>query len=165
MILVTGAAGKTGKAIIRALVAKQLPTRAPVHREAQVQTTKSAGAEEVVVGDMHSETTLADATRDVDAIYHICPNVNSDEISIGKTVIDAARAAKVKQFVFHSVLHPQVEVMPHHWNKLRVEEALFESGLQFSILQPAAYMQNVLGGLQSIVGEGIYPVPYSVEAP
>jgi hypothetical protein len=23
--------------------------------------------------------------------------------------------------VYHSVLHPQIEAMPHHWNKLRVE--------------------------------------------
>ena len=34
--------------------------------------------------------------------------------------------------------------MPHHWLKMRVEEKLFASGLPFTILQPAAYMQNVL---------------------
>lgn len=41
-----------------------------------------------------------------------------------------------------AVLRPQIEVMPHHWNKLRVEEALLASGLSFTILRPAAYMQE-----------------------
>ena len=78
-------------------------------------------------------------------------------------VIAAARSAGVEHFVYHSVLHPQVEAMPHHWLKMRVEEQLFESGLSYTILQPAAYMQNVLAQWNSIVQEGIYPVPYRVE--
>ena len=53
--------------------------------------------------------------------------------------------------------------MPHHWLKMRVEELLFASGLAFTILQPAAYMQNVLAHWDRIVGEGVYPVPYPVE--
>ena len=60
--------------------------------------------------------------------------------------IRAAQSAGVERFVYHSVLHPQVEIMAHHWQKMRVEEQLFESGLSFTILQPAAYMQNVLAG-------------------
>src|SRR5262249_15636048 len=49
------------------------------------------------------------------------------------------------------------------WNKLRVEEALFTSGLPFTILQPAPYMQNVLAGWTAITGRGVYTVPYPVE--
>jgi uncharacterized protein YbjT (DUF2867 family) len=89
--------------------------------------------------------------------------MSPDEVLIGQQVITAARNAGVKRFVFHSVLHPQTEAMPHHWNKLRVEELLFESGLDFTILQPAAYMQNVLAGWTAIIQEGIYRVPYPVE--
>ena len=53
--------------------------------------------------------------------------------------------------------------MPHHWLKLRAEEKLLESGLPYTILQPAAYMQNVLAHWDRIVQEGIYPVPYPAE--
>jgi uncharacterized protein YbjT (DUF2867 family) len=53
--------------------------------------------------------------------------------------------------------------MPHHWQKLRVEERLFESGLRYTILQPAAYMQNVLTGWDSIANFGVYRVPYAVK--
>jgi uncharacterized protein YbjT (DUF2867 family) len=53
--------------------------------------------------------------------------------------------------------------MPHHWQKLRVEELLFESGLPFTILQPAAYMQNLLAYWDQIVGQGVYAVPYATD--
>ncbi len=51
--------------------------------------------------------------------------------------------------------------MPHHRQKLLVEEKLFESGLDYSILQPSAYMQNILGYRNSIRA-GSYPMPYPV---
>jgi uncharacterized protein YbjT (DUF2867 family) len=78
-------------------------------------------------------------------------------------MVAAARAQGVARFVYHSVLHPQVEAMPHHWAKMRVEEMLFASGLAPTILQPAAYMQNILGGWRSIRDDGVFRVPYPVE--
>jgi uncharacterized protein YbjT (DUF2867 family) len=138
--------------------------RALVRRDEQTQIVKSLGAEEAIVGDMRNATTLKRATQGVHAIYHICPNVSPEEIQIGKTAIAAAREAGVERFVFHSVMHPQTEAMTHHWNKLHVEEALFESGLAYTILQPSSYMQNVLGGWKTIVERGVYTVPYTVEA-
>ena len=48
--------------------------------------------------------------------------------------------------------------MPHHWQKMRMEEALFKSGMDFTILQPCAYMQNILSGWQKII-KGKYHCP------
>jgi uncharacterized protein YbjT (DUF2867 family) len=163
MILVTGAAGKTGRAVIRALTAKGEVIRALVHRSEQVRLVEGVGAREVVVGDMCVQATMGQAAQGARAVYHICPNVSPDEVDIGQVAIMAARSAGVKRFVYHSVLHPQVEAMPHHWQKLRVEEKLFESGLSYTILQPAAYMQNVLAHWDQIVEQGVYSVPYAVE--
>ena len=163
MILVTGAAGKTGRAVIRALAAKGEAVRALVYRPEQARTVEALGAQQVVVGDMRLQATMDRVAEGVRAIYHICPNVSPDEVAIGRVVIAAARSAGVKHLVYHSVLHPQVEAMPHHWQKLRVEEQLFESGLSYTILQPAAYMQNVWAYWGQITGQGVYPVPYAVE--
>jgi len=165
MILVTGAAGKTGRAVIAALVARGWPVRALVHREEQAGLVHSLGAKEVIVGDMRDEATLKRGCQDARAVYHICPNVSPDEIPIGKAAMASAHDARVEHFVFHSVLHPLTQEMTHHWNKLRVEELLFESGLGYTILQPASYMQNVLAGWQMIIEQGVYAVPYSVESP
>ena len=163
MILVTGAAGKTGRAVIRALTAKGEAVRALVHRDEQIQSVEALGAQQVVVGDMRLQATMDQAAWGVRAVYHICPNVSPDEVAIGQVAIVAARSAGVEHFVYHSVLHPQIEAMPHHWQKLRVEEQLFESGLCYTILQPTAYMQNVLAHWDQIMEQGVYPVPYAVE--
>ena len=164
MILVTGASGKTGRAVIRALIARGASVRALAHRPDQVQAMQDLGAHEIVVGDMLDQATMASAASGARAIYHICSNMNPDEVAIGQVVIAAARSAGVEHLVYHSVLHPQTEAMPHHWHKLRVEEQLLESGLTYTILQPAAYMQNVLAYWHQIMEQGVYPVPYAVEA-
>lgn len=163
MILLTGASGKTGRTLIKAL-SKIESICAFVHREDQVPVAKSLGAQRVIVGDMREEAVMSSAMEGVRAVYHICPNMSPDEMLIGKLVIEEARNAGVEHFVYQSVLHPQTEKMTHHWMKLRVEEMIFESGLPFTILQPAPYMQNLLASWKSIVEEGVLRVPYSVES-
>ncbi|MCB0165553.1 MAG: NmrA family NAD(P)-binding protein [Anaerolineae bacterium] len=163
MILMTGAAGKTGQALIQTLANRGADVRAFVFRVGYIDQVKFIGAREGFVGDLQDEAALTQAARGCQAIYHICPNMHPAEIDIGRRVIAAARRAGVKRLVYHSVLHPQVEAMPHHWHKMRVEELLFESGLDFTILQPAAYMQNILGGWPAIVSQGIYRVPYPID--
>ena len=162
MILVTGAGGKTGKAVVKALAARGQTVRALVRRKERAAAMMAMGAQEAVVGDMHDEEALRKAMEGAQAVYHICPNVSPDEVAIGRAAISAALAADVQHFVFHSVLHPQAEAMPHHWSKLRVEESLFESGLPFTILQPTAYMQNTLATWDDILN-GEYVAPYPVE--
>jgi NAD(P)H dehydrogenase (quinone) len=113
---------------------------------------------------MRERTVIDTAMQGIRAVYHLCPNMSPDEVEIGKLVIDAARKNGIEQLVYHSVLHPQIEAMPHHWDKMRVEEIIFESGIPFTILQPAPYMQNLLTGWKSIVEDGVLRVPYSVDA-
>jgi NAD(P)H dehydrogenase (quinone) len=163
MILVTGAGGKTGKAIIKALVARGAPVRAFVRSPTHEVTLKALGVRETVMGEMDDPHALSQATRGTEAIYHICPNVSPHEFSFAKALVDSAARSGVPRLVYHSVLHPQIEAMPHHWNKLRVEEMLFTSPLDVTILQPAAYMQNCLAEWDRMVEDGIYRVPYPIE--
>jgi NAD(P)H dehydrogenase (quinone) len=163
MILVTGSAGKTGRAIIRALAKQGNKVRGLAHRPEQVPSIQALGVDDVLVGDLLDMTSITRVVQGVRAVYHIAPNVCPDELAIGKVIISAAKLANVERFVFHSVLHPQIEAIPHHWQKLRVEALLFESGLPFTILQPTTYMQNILAYWDQIVKNGSYPVPYSPE--
>jgi len=161
LILLTGAAGKTGISILRYLTQHGVAVRALV-RNAQ-QAEKVAGFKNTVpvTGDLLDEVSLTKAVEGVDTIYTICPNMSPDELHIVKSLIKIAQQNNVLRIVYHSVLHPQVESMPHHWQKMRVEESLFTSGLDFTILQPCAYMQNVLSGWQKILA-GQYIVPYNL---
>lgn len=164
MILLTGAAGKTGRAILRTLTDQGKIVKALVFHTDHLKEVEALGAKYVVVGDMRNSILVRKALQGVYSIYHICPNVHPDEIAIGQVIIDAAASVGIKHFVYHSVMHPQIEEMPHHWKKMRIEERLFESGLPYTILQPAVYMQNILVNLEKIVKTGKYIVPYDVQS-
>jgi len=163
MILVTGAAGKTGNAVVKALAARGARVRALLRRSDQAAALTALGAHEIAIGSFDDPHTLASATAGTRAIYHICPNVSGDEFRYGQAIAAAAQAHGVKRFVYHSVLHPQIEAMPHHWEKMRVEDMLLTVGFDLTILQPTAYMQNILGAWRGIVEDGIFRVPYPVE--
>jgi uncharacterized protein YbjT (DUF2867 family) len=163
MILVTGAAGKTGKAIVEALAAKGAAVRALVRRPEHIDALKRCGAAEVSVGSYEDADAIGAAVAGTQAIYHICPNVSPHEFDYARSIAAAAQAHGVTRFVYHSVLHPQIEAMPHHWQKARVEQMLFAAGLDLTILQPTAYMQNLLGAWRGIVEAGVFRIPYPAE--
>ena len=162
MILITGAAGKTGLAVISALRQRQTDITAFVNREAYRTRLEDAGVTNVIVGDLEDREAFRHAAQGAGTLYLIVPNMHPHEVSIGENAIRAAHTAGIKHIVYHSVMHPQLEAMPHHWNKLRVEGLFLESGLAFTILQPAAYMQNILGQRDVILKTKRYRTPYPV---
>ncbi|MEO1369034.1 MAG: NAD(P)H-binding protein, partial [Acidobacteriota bacterium] len=163
-IVVTGAAGKTGLAMIRALAARGAAVRAWIRRPAQAGAVRAAGADETVAGDFLDRRCAARAAEGAAAIYHIAPNVHPDEVEMCRRVLDAARAADVPRFLFHSVLRPQIEGMPHHWRKMRAEELLWASDREVTVLQPAALMQNLKVHLAALGAGAPLRVPYAASA-
>ena len=160
MILVSGAAGKTGMAVIRSLLRHRQEVRAFVRSAQQKAQVERLGIAEALIGDLTRPEDLTQAVSGVRKVLHICPNVHPAEVEIGAGMIAAAKRSGIEHFVYHSVMHPQIEAMPHHWQKLRVEEMLIESGLPFTIVQPASYMQNL--PLDTIRTEGQLSVPYDL---
>jgi len=164
LILLTGAAGKTGKAILNTLLPHGVKIRSLVRNEKQADDLRRIGSKDTVIGDLRDTNALERAMDGVRKIYFIAPNMSPDELEIGRSLVSLAKKKEVERFVYHSVFHPQVEDMPHHWQKMRMEEHLFKSGMDFTILQPCAYMQNVLANWKAITEDGIYAVPYATSA-
>ena len=163
-ILVTGAAGRVGLAVTAACAARDLRVRAYVPGPDQAEQALAAGAQEVVQGRFGDEAILARACLGADAVYHVAPRFDPDEVMNGARVIAAARAAGVSRLVYHSVLHPQITALPHHWRKMRVEEMLFASGLDVTALQPAPLLQDVVERMPAIRETGLYADPCSIHA-
>lgn len=164
MILVTGSAGLTGRFVTRALAKAGHDVLAMIHRPEQESVVRDAGAREALAGDLLDPGAVARAMAKATAVYHVCPRMSNDEVTIGLTVVRAAERAGVRHFVFHSAIHSLLADMPHHGNKLQVEKGLIESALNYTILQPARYMQNTLVEWNAINERGTYKVPYSTEA-
>ena len=141
-VFVVGAGGKTGQAVTRALVARGVPVRT-----ADVDLVTGRGLDEALDG--------------VRAVYHLAPNVHPDEVGIARRVVASAGRAGVERLVFHSVLHPHDSAMPHHLRKADAEEVVRAGGPAWTVLQPAAYQQNLVAGALA----GRIAVPYSLDAP
>jgi uncharacterized protein YbjT (DUF2867 family) len=163
MTLVTGAAGKTGRHILAALLAKGHAVRALAHSEEGRRDLEAMGVRDVVIGDMLDAAALARAMKGVRAVVHIGPAMHPSESIMGINVIDAAREAGVARFVFSSVAHPQIDALLNHQAKLPVERQLIESRLAYTILQPMHYMQNV--PVRQVVETGVLALPYSLDVP
>jgi uncharacterized protein YbjT (DUF2867 family) len=161
MILVTSSAGLTGRTVISALAASGHRVRALIRRAEQAAVVTEAGAADVAVADLLDAAAIRRAMAGAEDVYFVCPRMSKDEPAIGAAMIHAATAAGVRHFVYHSAIHAQLVDMPHHAGKLRVEKALIESRLDYTILQPARYMQNTLTEWPRITGRGVYHVPYS----
>ena len=54
---------------------------------------------------------------------------------MGVAMVEAAKSANVEKFVFSSVIHPSISAMINHAAKGPVEEALYESGMTYTVLQ------------------------------
>lgn len=89
-----------------------------------------------------------EALRGCRAAYLMAPNLHPDELDFISTLLDACRQAGVDRIVYHSVAAPYAPGMPHHVAKAAAEDLVRRSGLQWSILQPCAYIENLMPGLR-----------------
>jgi uncharacterized protein YbjT (DUF2867 family) len=155
MILVTSANGKTAQHVIPLLLAKGKSVRALSRR---IPPTPREGVE-YVAGDLNDPNTVARCVEGMEAIIHIGPAFHPREVAIGTCVIDAARVASTPKFVYFSVIHPQIDDLVNHQNKLRIESHLVHSRMDWTILQPQHYMQNV--DVQRVAADRLCALPYS----
>ena len=165
MILVTCAAGKTGKAIVEALVKNGKDVRAMVRNDSSLESVKAAGVAEAITGNLAVAEDVLRAADDVDAVYYIAPNMDPNERLNGDNIIAACQSAAVSRLVFHSVLHTQIEALPHHWERHFVEQSILNSKLSFTILQVGSYMQNMLPAWEKMAETGVHRMAYDIDAP
>jgi uncharacterized protein YbjT (DUF2867 family) len=164
-LLLTGAAGGTGRAVLAALKRRGARVRAMATREASAQALREAGADETALARFDDPAALAAALRGIDTVFHIPPRMKPEEVDNGLAVIAAARAAGVRRIALHSVINSQVQAIRFHVHKRLVEEAAITSGLPWIIFQPTNYMQNVAWQWARLVERGELLFPYSAQAP
>jgi uncharacterized protein YbjT (DUF2867 family) len=164
-VLMVGATGRHAHWVLRELTQRSVSVRALVRNEDRAQTARQNGAAEVAIGDLTKPATLTDAVAGMDGVFHIGPAHSAGEADMGLAMVDAARAAGVRKFVFSGVIHPSISAMTNHAAaKLPVEEALYSSELDFTVLQPARFMQNFERSWDDIVEHDRLTQPYSLSA-
>lgn len=163
-VLVVGAAGRFAGAVVPELVKRGARVRALVRDGARAEVARRRGARETVVADLADPATLPGAVHGVDGVFHIGPAFHPREAELGVAMVAAAREAGVGRSVFSGVIHPSISAMVNHAAKQPVEEALYTSGMAFTVLQPAMYLQGLDTLWPEVVVHSRLTLPYSVTA-
>ena len=151
-LLVVGATGTLGRQVARLALDKDYEVRCLVRNPNKAIFLKEWGAE-IVKGDLCDKSTLESALKGVDAVIdaataRVTDNLSAKEVDwFGKVnLIQATKAAGVDRYIFFSILnadkHPEVPLMNI---KHCTELFLAESGLNYTILQLAGFMQGLIG--------------------
>ncbi len=159
-VLLVGASGRFAHYVLPALKSRGATVRALVTSEDKRQEAISQGADEVVVGNLTDEQSLKKAADGTEGVFHINPVFASHEAELGIAMVKAASAVGVKKITFSSVIHPSISRMTNHSEKRPVEEAIYESGLIFTVLQPTMFMQTLLENWKEVTEQGTLSLPY-----
>ncbi|PSB30789.1 SDR family oxidoreductase [Stenomitos frigidus] len=160
-VLMVGATGKYANHVVPALKQRGAVVRALVRDKDKVDTARQQGADETALGDLTDSDSLRAATDGVEGVFHINPAFAPNEAELGVAMVEAAKASGVRKFVFSSVIHPLISNLSNHAAKQPAEEALYESGMEFTVLQPTMFMQNLDNSWSAVLKQGRFSLPYS----
>jgi uncharacterized protein YbjT (DUF2867 family) len=154
MIFVTGATGTVGREVVKLLLDQDVPVRALTRDPAKAKIDPRAA---VIAGDTSKPQTFAKALRGVDALFTVVfgPNMAAEEAELARV----AKEAGVKHVVKLSALGAGANsangtregIAAMH---VTAEQALAASGVAWTLVQPTAFMSNVLFQREPIVRAG-----------
>lgn len=163
LVLTVGASGPHAGLVVPELIERGVTVRALVRDDAGAARARTRGVQETVLGDLLDPASLRAAAEGVDGVFHLNPAFAPDEAGMGTAMVEAAGAAGVRTFVFSSVYHPSMSLI-NHAAKRPVEEALYASGMRFTVLQPAMFMQMLGGAVEQARRTGRITGPYSARS-
>ncbi len=164
-ILVTGATGKQGGAVIRHLRAKGYPvrafTRTPDSPEARALSNQTGV--EVAHGDYDDKPSLLRALEDVYGVFSVQTPADGVEAEArqGIALIDASHTSEISHFIYSSVGSANQDTgIPHFESKWKIEEHLRKTGMPYTIIRPVYFMENWLQ-MKTAIDAGTLTMPLS----
>src|SRR5437667_6537869 len=145
MILVTGASGMMGKAVLHEVAkvaAKTGENYRAMYRSA-TEAAKAPAGSSTVIADFGKKDSLPPALRNVTSVYIVCSPI-PQLIELEWNMIDACVNAGVSHIVLNSAMGAReyMKSFPS-WHR-RVEDKLKSTRISFTILRPNSFHQNIL---------------------
>lgn len=155
-ILVIGATGVNGRALLAELGQRGVPARAMVRG---ADHPALAGAVEIVHGNLVDPASLRRAMAGIGKLY-VVTSIQPDTVALFENAYAAAKDAGVRHVVKFSGLGSDIgspsEVIRQHGVS---DAALVVSGLPYTILRPNSFHQNMLWQAKSIAETGAFYLP------
>ena len=156
-ILVTGATGNTGRAIVDALARRGAPVRAMVRTEAD--RAKLPAGVPAVVADFDDLASIAAALDGADRAYLVTPSSERAEEQ-QRRFADLAAKAGLRHLVVLSQLasdeHSPVRFLRYH---AAVEQHVRDLGIPYTFLRPNLFFQGLLAFAGTISSQGRFYAP------
>jgi uncharacterized protein YbjT (DUF2867 family) len=162
VILVTGATGKVGQEVVRQLAAAGVPVRALVRDPLRASHIRLPGVQ-IAVGDLSKPETVDAAMDGVERVF-LLSSPDPDQVNLQSNAIDSARRMGARHVVKVSVAggpDAGTQIGRWHWT---TETQLKDSGLEFTILRPASYMQQLILFAPQIAATSSFQLPMGTGA-
>jgi uncharacterized protein YbjT (DUF2867 family) len=147
IILVSGATGRQGGAVVNHLLPKGWRVRALTRNtQSRAAVELARHGVELMQGDLEDAASLQRAAKGVHGIYSVQDfwSVGAKrEVQQGKNLADAALVAGVAHFVYASVGGAERNSGIAHWqSKWEIEKYIRSRKLPATMLRPVAFMEN-----------------------
>jgi len=165
MYVVFGANGHTGKVVASTLLDRGEKVRIVARDAAKVSELAARGAE-VVTADVENADSVAKALAGAKGAYLLVPPDagSSDLVGRGRRIVDAYVAALATSPVPHAVVLSSVAaqqpsgtgpIVITHYAEANLPKA---KGTTFTFVRAAYFMENILGNVGAMKGDGVLPV-------
>jgi uncharacterized protein YbjT (DUF2867 family) len=140
MILITGASGNVGSAVLHEVIAGKRPVRAMYRSEADAENVPHGAS--AVVADFADKRSFAKALEGITRVFLVCAPV-PQLVELETNVIELCRQRGLERLVLSSALGAGTfDASFPAWHH-KVERNLERSGVAYTVLRPNSFMQNV----------------------
>jgi uncharacterized protein YbjT (DUF2867 family) len=152
-ILVTGATGKVGGALLDNLANDDVDLRALVRDESKAESLEGRGVE-AVLGDFLKPETLGPALEGVSDVFLLTP-IHPQQVTQATNVIEAAKGSGNDPRIVRISVHQASHDAPPRISRqhAEIEDALVSSGLPYTLLRPQSFMQNTLMAAPTVASQ------------
>ncbi|MBE9138225.1 SDR family oxidoreductase [Nodosilinea sp. LEGE 07088] len=149
MILITGATGNIGSALVQQFATAGIPAKALVRSPEKAKQITAPNIE-TIVGDLAQPEEMRTALQGVKKLF-LLSSLDPQIPQLQQQVIQSAQKAGVEHVVKLSVegADPQSSLSVNRWHG-EVEQYLEASGLTWTFLRPTYFMQNLLMSASTI---------------
>jgi uncharacterized protein YbjT (DUF2867 family) len=141
MILIAGASGSVGKAVLQEACRKESKVRA-MYRSKE-EAAKAPSGCEAVLADYSDKQSLRKVLEGVTSVYVVCSPI-PQLVELESNMVDACKDSGIKHVVLNSALGAgdYAKSFPG-WHR-KVEDKLKSMGMSYTILRPNGFLQNIV---------------------
>lgn len=140
MILITGASGSVGGAVLKTVVASGAQVSAMYLSEADARGTSTVAR--TVIADFANKESLRRAFKDVESLFLVCSPI-PQLVEFESNAIEVAKESGVKHLVLNSSQGAGTWMKSFPKWHTEAEHVLEQSGVPYSIVRPNSFMQNI----------------------